>query len=252
MRTLLVRICFVVLVGMGACYFTIADELVRGRAPREEANHLTMEQKKEGWKLLFDGKSLDGWRGYKEKKAPVSWEVRDGAIFCNDKPGPDLLTVEQFGDFELSIDWKISAGGNSGIHLRATEVTPDTASNALEIQVIDTSEGWNTVHGYALDAGQQAGAVYGIFPAKKEGIRAAGEWNNVKVRLLGSKLRVEQNGVEICATDMSGDDWKKRLARSKFATMQHFNKATEGHIALQNYRGAGVWYRNIMIRPISR
>src|SRR5439155_2609958 len=141
-------------------------------------------------KLLFDGKSLDGWRGYKQKDVPASWEVRDGAIFCNEKPGTDLLTVEKFGDFELSVDWKISDGGNSGIHLRATENTGDTASNALEIQVIDTSEGWKKVHGSALGAGQEAGALYDLYPAKEEAMRPAGQWNNVEGRMVGDKVRV--------------------------------------------------------------
>ena len=116
--------------------------------------------------------------------------------------------------------------------------------------MIDTSDGWKKVHGYALGAGQEAGAVYDLFPAKKEAIRAAGEWNNVKVRMVGSKLRVEQNGVVICDTDMSGEDWKKRLARSKFANLKEFNKAATGHLALQNYQGGGVWYRNIMVRSV--
>ena len=224
---------------------------VRADAAGHEANRLTPEQKLAGWKLLFDGKSLDDWRGYKQKDVPASWEVRDGAIFCNDKPGTDLLTVDEFGDFEFSADWKISEGGNSGIHVRATEATGDTASNSIEVQVIDTSDGWKKVHGYALGAGNSAGAVYGLFPAKSEAIRAAGEWNNVKIRMVGSKLRVEQNGVLICDADMSSDDWKQRLARSKFASMPHFNKAAAGHLALQNYRGAGVWYRNVVLRPIN-
>jgi hypothetical protein len=220
-------------------------------APPPAHNQLTSEQKAAGWRLLFDGKSLTGWRGYKLKDVPPSWEARDGSIFCNGKDGTDLITAETFGDFELSLEWKISAGGNSGVHIRATESTPDTASNAVEIQVIDTSDGWKKAHGYALGPGNSAGAIYGLYDAKPEAIRAAGEWNSLRVRVMGTKLRVEQNGVVIADTDMAGEDWKGRLARSKFAKLEHFNKAAEGHVALQNYRGAGVWYRDVMLRPIA-
>lgn len=212
---------------------------------------LTTEQRKGGWRSLFDGKSLAGWRGYRMKEAPPSWEAKNGAIFCNGKDGTDLVTTETFGDFELALEWKISVGGNSGVHLRATETTPDTASNAIEIQVIDTSEGWKTVHGYALSPGNSAGAIYGLYDAKPEAIRAAGEWNTLRVRVAGTKLRVEQNGVVIADTDMAGEDWQARLTKGKFANFPQFNKAAEGHIALQNYRGAGVWYRNVILRPIA-
>lgn len=231
---------------------SLVSPLTSAAEPVAEAkqNELTEQQQKEGWKLLFDGKSLDQWRGYKSKDLPASWEVRDGAIFCNDKAGADLLTRDTFGDFELSLEWKISAGGNSGVHLRSTETTPDLASNALEIQVIDTSEGWKKVHGYALGSGQEAGALYDLFPAKKESIREGGQWNHLYVKMVGSKLRIEQNKVVIVDTDMSSDDWNKRLARSKFGKSAHFNKVNEGAIGLQNYRGAGVWYRNVMIKTI--
>jgi len=214
-------------------------------------NELTEAQKKAGWKLLFDGKTLTGWRGYKMKDAPGCWEVKDGAIFCNDKkdvPAADLLTTEMFADLELSVDWKISTGGNSGVHLRATEATGDTASNSLEIQVIDTSEGWKKAHGYALGPGNEAGALYGLYPTKKEAIRESGQWNNIQVKLVGDKVTIEQNGIALVDADMSSDDWKMRLSKSKFAGMKEFNKAKVGHLALQNYRGAGVWYRNVMLR----
>jgi hypothetical protein len=205
-------------------------------AAEAKPNELTDEQKKAGWKLLFDGKTLTGWRGYKMKDAPGCWEVKDAAIYCNDKkdvPAADLLTTDKYGDFELALEWKISNGGNSGVHLRATENTGDTASNSLEIQVIDTSDGWKKVHGYALGPGNEAG-----------------EWNTLKIRLVSDKIRVEQNGVLLVDADMSSDDWKTRLSKSKFAGMKEFNKAREGHIALQNYRGAGVWYRNVMLREV--
>ena len=107
---------------------TVATIALADPAPSPH-NRLTADQKAAGWRLLFDGQSLAGWRGYKLKDVPPSWESKDGAIFCNGKDGTDLITTETFGDFELSLEWKISAGGNSGVHVRATEVTGDTASN---------------------------------------------------------------------------------------------------------------------------
>lgn len=203
-----------------------------------------------GWADLFDGKSLRGWRGYQQEQIPPSWEVRDASIFCNGKDNAHLVTRKKYGDFELTGEWKISKGGNSGILLRVVEVTPWPASSGLEVQVIDHSDGWKEVHGSGLGLGQGAGALYGLYPAKEPAIKKAGEWNTVRIVMRGSKIALWHNGIAVVDADMDSDDWKARLARSKFAKAEHFNKAATGHIALQNYRGAGVWFRKLRIREI--
>lgn len=200
------------------------------------------------WVSLSD--TLDGWRGYKKEDCPPSWEIRDDSIFCNGKDSTSLITRKPYGDFELKGEWKISKGGNSGILFRVVEVAPDTASSGLEMQVIDHNDGWKEVHGYDLGAGQTAGALYGIYPGQPETIKKADEWNTFKVRMNGTKIQLWHNDVEIVNDDMTSDEWQGRLAKSKFAKSTLFNKAERGHIALQNYRGAGVWYRNMKIREI--
>jgi|GEM_PF-233207 len=199
---------------------------------------------------LFDGKTLAGWRGYKMEGLPKSWEVRDGSIFCNGKDKTNLITEKKYTNFELTGEWKISKGGNSGILLRVAEVTPWASSSGLEIQVIDHADGWKEVNGSSIGLGQAAGALYAVYPSKNAAIKKAGEWNTVRVRIVGSKIQLHQNGVELVDADMESKDWKKRVAASKFKDSEHFNQHATGHIALQNYQGAGVWYRNLRIREI--
>ena len=199
---------------------------------------------------LIENGTLAQWRGYQQKDVPASWEIRDDSIFCNGKDDAHLITRKKYDDFELTGEWKISKGGNSGILLRVVEVTPYPANSGLEIQVIDHSDGWKDVHGYELGMGQSAGAVYGLYPANGDAIKQAGEWNTFRVRMQGAKIGIWHNDVLIVDDDMESEDWKSRLNRSKFAKSDHFNKVQRGHIALQNYRGAGVWYRNLRIREI--
>ena len=224
---------------------------INGKLPagdKEQANRAVAAAG--DWKPLFDGKSLAGWRGYQQEEVPPSWEVRDGSIFCNGKDSAHLITEKKYENFELTAEWKISKGGNSGILLRVKEVTPWPATSGLEVQVIDHSDGWKEVHGSGLGPGQAAGALYGIYPAKEAAIKKAGEWNSVRILIHGSKIKLWQNGVALVDADMDSDDWKARLARSKFANSEHFNQTPKGHIALQNYRGAGVWFRKLKIREL--
>ncbi len=203
------------------------------------------------WVELAEEEGLTLWRGYQQEDLPPSWEWRDGSIFCNGKDNSHLVTRKQYRDFELTGEWKISKGGNSGILVRVVEATPWPASTGLEVQVIDHPDGWREVHGSGIGMDQAAGALYGIYPAKQEAIKPSGEWNSFRILMQGSSIKLWQNGVVLVDADMESEDWKERLGRSKFAKSEHFNKADRGHIALQNYRGAGVWYRNLRIRELT-
>ena len=116
--------------------------------------------------------------------------------------------------------------------------------------MIDHSDGWKEVHGSGLGLGQGAGALYGLYPAKESAIKKAGEWNTVRIVIHGSKIKLWQNGIALVDADMESKEWKARLAGSKFAKAEHFNKVPTGHIALQNYRGGEVWFRKLRIREI--
>lgn len=230
--------------GLGAIVFA-------GTAWHKLAAAEETEPTEEAWTdLSGGGESLDLWRAYQGEGVPPSWELRDGCIYCNGKDAAHLITRKKYADFELTGEWKISKAGNSGILLRVVEVTPWPATSGLEVQVIDHSDGWEEVHGSGLGLGQGAGALYGLFPAKESAIKKAGEWNTIRIVIEGSKIAIWQNGVALVDADMASEDWKARLGRSKFAGSDHFNKAPAGHIALQNYRGAGVWFRNLRIREI--
>lgn len=203
-----------------------------------------------GWTNLIEGGTLDAWRGYQMEEVPASWEVKEGSIFCNGKDGKHLITKKQYENFELMCEWRISKGGNSGVLLRVVEETAYPANSGIEIQVIDHTDGWKDVHGHDLGLGQAAGALYGLYPSKEKAIKKAGEWNTLRIVVHGAEISIWQNDQVIVGAHLDGDDWKTRLAASKFAESKLFNSVTKGHIALQNYRGAGVWYRKMRIREL--
>ncbi|MFT5130932.1 MAG: hypothetical protein ACI8W8_004565, partial [Rhodothermales bacterium] len=133
-------------------------------AADDRLNLLSAAEQEAGWQSLFDGRTLNGWRGYRKQAFADSWAVADNAVFCTGSGNTHLITEQVYSDFELSIDWKIAKGGNSGVLLRCDESDPYPAGCAIELQVIDDSEGWKSVHNYGLGPGNSAGAVYGFYP----------------------------------------------------------------------------------------
>jgi quercetin dioxygenase-like cupin family protein len=216
-----------------------------------QPNTLSEEEKKAGWRLLFDGKTFDGWRGYKMDTVPPGWKVIDGA-FVRVKGGAggkgagggdDLITTEQFDNFELVLEWKIVEGGNSGILWRVTEDAETSWHTAPEMQVLDNAKykGRNRA--------QLAGACYDLYAASKDVTRPAGEWN--QVRVVADRNRIEHwlNGEKIVEYEIGSDDWNRRVAKSKFKTMAGFARAARGHVCLQDHSNE-VRYRSIKIRPL--
>jgi len=215
-------------------------------------NTLSEEEKKAGWRLLFDGKSFDGWRGYKLQTVPPGWKVIEGAFVrvaggAGGKGaggGDDLITTEQYDNFELALEWKIVEGGNSGILWRVTEDAETSWHTAPEMQVLDNAKykGRNPM--------QLAGACYDLYAASKDVARPAGEWNRVKVVADGNRIEHWLNGEKIVAYDIGSEDWNRRVSRSKFKSMAGFAKAARGYICLQDHSNQ-VQYRNIKIRPVA-
>lgn len=235
------------------------DAVQPGKISNNQAHHAqggqdveeAGEQEQAQWIDLAQGDELSHWRGYRKDDLPPSWEWRDGSIYCNGNDNTHLATRKQYGDFELTGEWKISKGGNSGILLRVVESSPWPANTGLEVQILDHPDSWKEVNGSRVGMGQAAGALYGFYPAKKEAIKSSGEWNTFRILMQGSTIKLWQNDIVLVDVDMASHEWKDRLARSKFAKSKEFNKADTGHIVLQSYRGAGVWYRNLRIREIS-
>jgi hypothetical protein len=201
----------------------------------------------DGWRDLFDGKTLYGWRCYRGGEIRQGWTVVDGILTHHPKGGGgDIITVEQFDDFELSIDWNISVGGNSGIFYRAGEETDQIWQNALEVQVLD-----DAAHGFSADHIQSAGGLYVLYPPIDKQINPPGEWNQTRVVLNGNHGEHWLNGRRILSFEIGSDDWNKRVAASKFAEYPTFATHRRGHIGLQDH-GDHVQYRNIRIRPLNK
>jgi hypothetical protein len=213
-------------------------------------NMLTPEEKKAGWKLLFDGKSTKGWRAYRGKKAPTSWTVKEGVLTFEKKEGDkpavrgDLVTVDQYDSFELALDWRISEGGNSGVIFRVLESEDQPWKTGPEMQVLD-----NKRHKDGGNPLTSAGSCYALYPPGKDLTRPAGEWNQARLLIEGNKVEHWLNGEKIVGYELGSDEWNAKVAASKFKEYPGFGKAPKGHIDLQDHNDK-VEYRNIKIRVI--
>jgi len=232
---------------------SLAALLLAAVPAARQDNSLTEAEKKAGWRLLFDGKTMAGWRGYKMDKMPPGWKVIDGALVrisggAGGKGaggGDDIITVEQFDNFEFQLEWKIvDRAGNSGIILRASEDALTSWHTGPEMQVLD-----NAAYP-GRDVRQLAGACYALYAPAKDVSHPRGEWNSVRVVTDGNHVEHWLNGVKLIEYELGGADWKERVAKSKFRNMKHFHQPpTKGHICLQDHT-ARIEYRNIKIRPL--
>jgi len=195
-----------------------------------------------GWRPLFDGKTLTGWRGY-QKQAPAGWTVQDGML-VRSAEGGDIITDEEFGDFELALEWKISEAGNSGIFYRALESTKLIWHNAPEYQILD-----NARHADGKNPMTSAGACYALYPPAKDVTRPVGQWNETRIVAKGKHVEHWLNGTKLLEYEAGSDDWKTRVAASKFKVYPGFGEQLKGRIGLQDH-GNLVWYRNIRIRDL--
>lgn len=213
----------------------------QGTAP----NRLTEEERAAGWRLLFDGETLSGWRGFRREDPPGSWSAVGGtlAFQAGDDRG-DLVTDEAFADFELALEWKISPGGNSGIMFRVTEDHEWPWQSGAEMQVLD-----NGGHADGASPLTSAGSNYALHPPVADVTRPVGEWNEVRLVVDGSHVEHWLNGTKIVEYELWSDEWKTLVAASKFGEMPAYGMAAEGHLCLQDH-GDPVWFRNIKIRPL--
>jgi hypothetical protein len=225
----------------------------RSLAQESSPNTLTDDEKKAGFKLLFDGKTTDGWRGYKMKQMPPGWKVIDGiltrvAAGAGGKGaggGDDIVTKDQYDNFELRLQWRVGKGVNSGILYRAIEDAVTSWHVAPEMQVLE-KVGFgdpNPLH--------HAGALYDLYAPAKDTTRPISEWNDVRLVANGNHIEHWLNGVKVVECEIGSDDWNERVAKSKFKDKPNFAKATKGYIVLQDHSGK-IEYRNIRIRPLGK
>ena len=223
----------------------------RQRPPQPPQNVLSPEEEQAGWRLLFDGRTADGWRGFKLPNIPVGpdgtpgWHAIDGCL-VRTGPGGDIITEEQFDNFELSLEWRTSAAGNSGIFYRVAE-GPEFQyvwQTGPEMQVLDNAE-----HRDGQSSLTSAGANYGLHAVPKDVTRPVGLFNEARIVVRGRHVEHWLNGEKLIDYELGGPDWEQRVAGSKFAAMKSYGRMPRGHMALQDH-GDRVWYRNIKIRPL--
>lgn len=196
----------------------------------------------EGWRPLFNGVSLAGWRGYKESTPGDGWKVAGGELSRKGGAG-DLVTVDEFGDFELSLEWKIGKGGNSGIIYRVGLGESDTFETGPEYQLLDNQN--------AQESGAHlAGAMYDLAAPAEDVTRPFGTWNEARIVVRGWKIQHWLNGHKVVDLDLASLEGKRRIADSKFGTMPKFATLLRGHIALQDH-GDLVSFRRIQIREFN-
>jgi hypothetical protein len=206
-------------------------------------NTLTTAERAAGWRLLFDGSTTSGWRGYRQSTIPNGWQALDGAL-TRTSGGGDIVSLDQFANFELTLQWQIASGGNSGIMFRVSESTDAPHLTGPEMQVLD-----NAHHSDGANPLSSAGACYGLYPPSQDVTRPVGAWNDVRIVANGARVEHWMNGVKIVEYEIGSDDWLARLAAGPFRDVTTYGREPRGHIALQDH-GDRVAYRAIKIRSL--
>ena len=200
----------------------------------------------EGYVPLFDGKTTRGWRNFKKEGIGVQWVVTDGTLGLTGKGGGDIITEQQYDNFDLKLEWKISPNGNSGLFFYVVEADglEKVYHSGPEIQIID-----NDGHPDAKNPTHRAGDNYDLQACTEETVRPVGEWN--EVRLIVNNGQVEQwlNGTKVVEYELGSEAWEALYQKSKFTKWPMYGRATKGHIALQDH-GDPVWFRNIQIKEL--
>jgi hypothetical protein len=200
-------------------------------------------EKMEGFVSLFDGKSTDSFRGYRRQDMPKGWVINEGTLtYIPGVGGGDIITKDQFKDFELRLDWKIQTGGNSGIMYHVKETRGASYETGVEMQILDDAK-----HPDGKLTTRRAGSLYDIYELSKPTAYGANEWNSIRIVARGTKVEHWMNGVKVVEYDRTSADYKARFAKSKFKDWPEFAKYDEGHIAFQDH-GDLVAFRNIRIR----
>lgn len=219
------------------------------------ANTLTDEQKADGWELLFDGQTTNGWHKYGGDPIGTAWKVADGTLYLDTtikedwqvKDGGDIVSDKEFENFDLKLEWKLAKNGNSGImfyvHEDSTKYTYPW-NTGPEMQILD-----NEGHPDGKIEKHHAGDLYDLISSTKASEKPIGEWNQVEIKSLNGKLDLYLNGENVVSTTLWDDNWKKLIAGSKFATMPDFGTFKKGKISLQDH-GNEVRFRNVMIKSL--
>jgi len=201
-------------------------------------------QPKSGWKVLFDGTSLNAFRGYKSDAVPKGWVIEDGTLTKHERVA-DIVSKDEFGDFELSIDWKIGEAGNAGIFYRGTEEYDHIYWSAPEYQLLDDAKAADNKTRLTC-----AGAAYAIYPSPPGHLKPVGQWNNTRIVVNGNHVEHWLNGFKLLEYELGSPDWEAKVKASKFKDWPNYGKAKRGRIAMQGDHEGDLAFRNIRIREL--
>lgn len=225
-------------------------------AAAQEANQLTAKEKADGWKLLFDGKTTNGWRGFHRDSFPTEgWAIENGTIKhlsgegAQSQHGGDIITTAEYDNFEFAVDWKITPGANSGIKYLVSEEIIKTGYSgvAFEYQVLDDDRHPDAKAG--KNGNRTAGSLYDLIPPKNKHLKPVGEWNHTRIVVNNGRVEHWLNGDKVVEFQIGSAPMKGLIAESKYKDISGFGEVRKGHILLQDH-GNEVWFRNIKVRPL--
>lgn len=218
----------------------------------ESMNSLSQQEINDGWQLLFDGESTEHWRGYGMDEFPSEgWVVEDDLLVFrapeSGSSGLDIITKETYSDFELTLDWMISEGGNSGILYHILEQDRAIYWSGPEFQILDNVNHPDATQG--VNGNRKSASLYDLIPAQPQNTNPFGEWNSVRIVSNGPVIEHWQNGEKVLEFERWTQEWFDMLHNSKFNCYPEFGAIRNGHIGLQDH-GDEVKFRNIKIRAI--
>ena len=208
-------------------------------------NTLTDQEKKDGWILLFDGKTTNGWRTYKKESPSELWKVIDGSLVLTQKGGGDLIYNKKFKDFELTLEWQITENGNSGIFWRASEDDKRIYMTSAEYQVVDN---YGDKYG-KTGPDKKAGAEFDLYETDPKLANPPGQWNKTRIIVKGNNVQYFLNDKKTVEYTLQSEDWKSKVKETKFAKWPKYANNKEGFIGLQDH-GDKVLFRDIKLRPL--
>ena len=195
------------------------------------------------WRPLVDS-TLSQWRGYRAQAVPAGWRVENGVLMKDGVIG-DLLSREQYGDFELQMEWRLSAGGNAGLFYRASEQYDHPYWSGPEYQLLDDAG-----HPDGKNRKTAAGAAYGLYEAPAGVVRPAGEWNQARLVVRGNHVEHYLNGQRTASYDFGSPEWTALVKASKFNDYPAYGRATRGHLAIQGDHEGVLAIRDLRLREL--
>jgi hypothetical protein len=204
------------------------------------------------WIVLFDGTSVEHWRGYQRDDFPTDGWTIDGDALKPTTDGTviDIITRRQFRNYELELEWRVAPRGNSGIFVHVAEGPPHVWHTGPEFQVLDDES-----HPDGRVPETSAGSIYGVMAAADTRLQPAGQYNSARVIVRGARIEHHLNGQQVLELDLDSEDFRDRVAASTFSTLPEYARRREGHIALQHASvsplRAPVWFRNVRIRELA-